>query len=244
MKYFKYVLILNFVFFSQALFAQESHVALEPAQQEVSANASEVSQQGFNDVSRGFLSRFGFFVGAIPFPVLSGGSAVSGEFLFTPWLSLTGGYERRRTSTDGSLNLYGDLAENSRTISKNTLVGLRLYNGLSDRWWKGFYLNAGYKWANLDTKHSPGLFAGSVATRQDSDEDFYAGLGYRLTAPLKKKTLLVLDVGLNYEPGGVKRVYYNANGTNLFGPNPNGTAIVLTDVGYQWVPEAKIGLRF
>lgn len=230
--------------FSSSLYAQESTVAAEAVAPEVAASAPDLDAPAFNDYSKGTLSRFGFFVGGLPVPILSGGAAASAEFLLTPWLSLTGGYERRRTSTDGTIELYSGLDEVSRTISKSTLLGFRIYNGLSRQWWKGFYINAGYKWARLDTKHSPGIFAGNPASRVDSDEDVYAGLGYRLTAQLRKSVVFLLDVGLNYEPGGIRKVYYNDNGTGLFGPNPDGSGIIQTDVGYQLFPEAKVGLRF
>ncbi len=230
--------------FSSSLCAQESTVAAEAVAPEVVATAPASEAPTFNDYSKGALSRFGFFVGGLPVPILSGGVAASAEFLLTPWLSLTGGYERRRTSTDGTIELYSGLDEVSRTISKSTLLGFRIYNGFSRQWWKGFYINAGYKWAKMDTKHSPGLFGGNTATRIDTEEDVYAGLGYRLTAQLRKNAVLLLDVGVNYEPGGIRKVYYDSNGTALFGPNPNGSGIIQTDVGYQLFPEAKIGLRF
>ena len=246
MKNMIYVTI-ALLLFSSSLYAQESTVAAEAVTPEVVAStpASEVGAiaPAFNDYSKGFMSRFGFFVGGVPVPMLSGGAAASAEFLLTPWLSLTGGYERRRTSTDGVLEI--NIAnEGSRTISKSTLLGLRIYNGLSQRWWKGFYINAGYKWSTMDTKYFPGIFAGNEAIRVDSAEDVYAGLGYRLTAQLRKSVVFLLDVGLNYEPGGIRKVYYNDNGTGLFGPNPDGSGIIQTDVGYQLFPEAKVGLRF
>lgn len=227
-----------------SLQAQETNASAEAVAPEVSASTPAPDVVAFNDYSKGVMSRFGFFAGGIPVPVLSGGAAVSAEFLLTPWLSLTGGYERRRTSTDDTFEFTVGLDEVSRTISKSTLLGIRLYNGLSRQWWKGFYLNAGYKWAKMDTKYTPGLFGGNTAIRIDTDEDIYAGLGYRLTAQLRKSVVLLLDVGVNYEPGGIRKVYYDSNGTALFGPNPNGSGLIQTDVGYQLFPEAKVGLRF
>ncbi len=243
MKNYKHFTILGLLFLFESLFAQESTVAAETVAPEVSASAPAPLGPAFNDYSKGTMSRFGFFVGGLPVPMLSGGAAASAEFLLTPWLSLTGGYERRRASTDRTFEI-NLLDEGSRTIAKSTLLGLRIYNGLSGRWWKGFYINAGYKWSTMDTKYTPGLFAGNQASRVDSDEDVYAGLGYRLTAQIRKNTVLLLDVGVNYEPGGIRKVYYDDNGTGLFGPNPDGVGLIQTDVGHQLFPEAKVGLRF
>jgi hypothetical protein len=213
------------------------------AQESSTTQSDSAVQTQVNDLAEGaWKSRFGFFLSMAPFPLLGGGLGLGVEFLATPYISLWAVHEKERSSNRGFFDFsFGD---ETKISSQHQMLGIRFYNPLSTNWLKGFYVQSGHKWADVDTTVYPGLFNGSQVSRTDKYKGVYGGLGYRLVSARRKPYRVMIDVAINYEPGKVYDIQYDANGTQLFGSNVNGNAMLSVKEKHYIYPDVRFGIAF
>jgi hypothetical protein len=176
-----------------------------------------------------------FFVNGIPMPVLSGGIGGALEYRPFEYLTFWAGFEREEESNSTSFSTIGP---ETKTINDNRFLALRGYfSGYQN---SGFFITAGHKWSNVVTMKSNGIFSGPTARRENTIKGVYTGLGYRIALPSRKNFDWQLDMGVNYEPGKLKRANYTAT----FQPDYRMTSEVEPSFRYGFFPEVRLGATF
>lgn len=180
------------------------------------------------------LKDFNFFLNAIPAPLLGGGAGGMVEFNRLAPLTLTFALEREMKTN----NAFGDFEQDeTQTTNDNRFVGVRLYSKHDA---SGFYAGTGYKWGEVETVKRPPLFSGVETRKEDKFSGIYGQAGWRFMYASRRISWIV-ELGLSYEPGEVKRAVYIPENQGLLGPTQ---AHLETDVDYGVFPEARFGVNF
>lgn len=179
---------------------------------------------------------FSLFLNAYPLPIISDGIGLAAEYHVTDRLSLWA-ESSRATSGQGG-DAFWQMKSFVKAVNSSQIFGGRFYASPKDS--SGWFLGGGYKMTEINTTASPDLFSARAAKR-DHHDGAYATAGYRFQGRKLTSVQWVVDLGISYAPGKIKKADYIPTQQGLFGAQE---ARLETEVSYGAFPEARIGLRF